>query len=67
MYSTDLSKIKLDEFLDTLKNIQLLPSHKILLSNIDLNFQKLKNFGLNNLSEIQKLLKNKKNYMGYIL
>jgi len=49
MYSTDLTKIKLNEFMETLKNIQLLPSHRILLTDIDLNFKKLKSFGINNL------------------
>jgi len=59
MYSTDLTKIKLYDFLETLKTVQLLPSHRILLTDIDLNFKKLKDFGINNLAEIQKLLKNK--------
>jgi len=62
MYTTDLTKIKLDEFMETLKNIQLLPSHRILLTDIDLNFKKIKGLGINNLAEIQKLLKNKKEY-----
>lgn len=41
MYSTNLSKIQINEFKETLKNIQLLPSHKLLLANIDL-IEKLK-------------------------
>jgi len=59
MYTTDLKRIKINEFAETLKNIQLLPSHKILLTDIDLNFEKIKKLGLNNLAEIQTLLKNK--------
>jgi len=61
MYSTDLTKIKLDEFVKHLRSIQLLPSQKVLLNDIDLNFKKLAEMGMSNLAEIHKLLKNKTN------
>ncbi|MFN8254919.1 MAG: DUF4332 domain-containing protein [Bacteroidales bacterium] len=62
MYSTNLNNIKLDEFCKTLKTINLLPSHKILLPDIDINFSKLKSIGIATLADLQKLLKNKKRY-----
>ena len=62
MYSVDLSKITVKDFVKLLKSIDLLPGRRILLSGLDditLLFEK---DGIKKLSEIQKLLKNKATY-----
>lgn len=62
MYSVDLSKITVKDFVKLLKSIDLLPGRRILLSGLDditLLFEK---DGIKKLSDIQKLLKNKATY-----
>jgi predicted flap endonuclease-1-like 5' DNA nuclease len=62
MYSTNLEKISLDECQEILLSIELLPSRKILLEGLSTLIKKLKQKGIHNLAELQKLLKNKKRY-----
>ncbi|MDW7733193.1 MAG: DUF4332 domain-containing protein [Methanolobus sp.] len=62
MYSADLSKITLEDFENMMLSAQLLPSQRIILDDLSLNMQKLRNHGLKNLLEVQKLLKKKDRY-----
>jgi hypothetical protein len=59
-YYIDLSEITLDELLNDLKSVDLLPSQQILKEDIDKNFEKIKNQKINNLEELQTALKTKK-------
>lgn len=62
MYSTNFEKIAVDEFAELIKSIDLLPSKKILLRDIDTIVPKLKSDGMTNLAQLKKLLKKKKDY-----
>ena len=62
MYSVDLSKITVKEFIRLLKSIDLLPGRRILLNGLDDIAQLFEENGVKRLSEIQKLLKNKATY-----
>ncbi|NCB42644.1 MAG: DUF4332 domain-containing protein [Clostridia bacterium] len=62
MYSVDLNKITLDEFKKILLTAYLLPSQKVILTNLNENIEKLKNKGLSNLHDLHSLLKKKKDY-----
>ena len=62
MFSIDLQKITVDEFSQILKSIDLLPGRRILLDNLDQLIFQLKKNGINNLLELQSLLKNKSKY-----
>jgi hypothetical protein len=62
MYTTNLTKISIEEFEKTLQNIHLLPSQKVILNNLALNMQRLKNKGLTNLQDLQCFLKKKTDY-----
>ena len=42
-YYIDLTRISIDEFKDILRSIELIPSWKILVENIDDNFDLIKN------------------------
>ena len=55
-----MSTIKLMQFRDTLKSGYLLPSRLSVRDNVDEYFQTFDELGIKNLSELQKLLKNKK-------
>jgi hypothetical protein len=59
MYSIDLTKISLSEFKEILLSIDLLPSRKILLDNLDAVIKRIENKGVKNLAELHQLLKNK--------
>lgn len=62
MYSINLEKISLDEFKKILTTVQLLPSQKRILNNIEENFKRLEEKGFTNLNQIHHYLKNKKDY-----
>jgi len=62
MYSINLANINIDEFEKTLLTVHLLPSQRIILKELSVNMQKLKNRGYSNLQELQNLLKKKKDY-----
>lgn len=62
MYSVDLKKITLDEFKKILLKSYLLPTQKVILTNLDENIEKLKSKGLSNLHDVHSLLKKKKDY-----
>ena len=62
MYSIDLSKITLDEFKKILLAAYLLPSQKVILTNLEENFERLKHKGILNLQELRNFLKKKKDY-----
>ena len=62
MYSIDLQKISLDEFSGILKSADLLPGRRILLNDLDRVIERFKQQGINNLSELQTLLKKKRVY-----
>ena len=57
MYLIDLQKISLDEFSGILKSVDLLPGRRILLNDLDQVIDRFKLQGINNLSDLQTLLK----------
>ena len=59
MYSIDLSKITLKELKKITQSIDLIPSRKILLLNIDAIFKKLESANLKTMSDLQEFLKKK--------
>lgn len=58
-YSIDLQAFSLGKFKDYLKTTRLLPSQQTLLENIDEQFMRLEENGIENLEQLQKKLKNK--------
>ncbi|MCC7575880.1 MAG: DUF4332 domain-containing protein [Methanomethylovorans sp.] len=62
MYSVDLTTFSLEEFEDLLLTVYLLPSQRIILKDLSLNMQKLKNEGLKNLQNVHDLLRNKNDH-----
>lgn len=58
----DLTKFSLEEFEEILLTSRLLPSQRIILVDLSLNMQKLKNKGLKNLQNVYDLLKKKDAY-----
>lgn len=62
MYSVDLTKFSLEEFEKILLTSRLLPSQRLILEDLSLNMQKLKNKGLKNLQNVHDLLKKKDAY-----
>jgi len=58
----DLTKFSLEEFEEILLTSRLLPSQRIILVDLSLNMQKLKNKGLKNLQNVYDLLKKKEAY-----
>lgn len=62
MYTIDLQKISLDEFSGILKSVDLLPGRRILLNDLDQVIDRFKLQGINNLSDLQTLLKKKRVY-----
>ena len=55
MYSTNLTKISLDEFQNILTTIDLLPSRKILLNGLSDLVESLKQKGIENLAATAKI------------
>ncbi len=62
MFSTELSKIKIKDFKDTLQNISLKPSKQILLKDIDEKFKIISSMKVKNLKDLHELLKNRDEY-----
>jgi len=62
MYSVDLSKIKIKDFVKLLKSIDLLPGRRVLLNGLDEIAELFDKNGATNLAAIQKILKNKNAY-----
>lgn len=62
MYSIDLSKITLDEFKRIMLSSQLLPSQRLILSDIEENIEKLKDKDIFNIQELHNLLKKRNDY-----
>ena len=59
-YYLDLEKISIDEYQKMLKTRYLIPSMRVLLENIDNNFDKLRKSEITNMQELKTKLKNKK-------
>jgi len=57
----DAEKISIDDLLNSIIDTDLVPSRKILMENIQTNFNKLKNNGIITLADLRKALKNQKN------
>lgn len=62
MYSIDLAQIALDEFEELLRNTNLTPGRRILLTDLSGVMSRLKQAGITDMAGLQKLLKNKKQY-----
>jgi len=62
MYSLDLVRFSLDEFENTLRAVDLLPGRRKLLDGLDATIAALKAADIHNLSELQSLLRKKKDY-----
>ncbi len=58
-YYIDLFSIPIDEYLQELTESYLLPSRMLLKDGIDKKFNKLKEYGIGNVGELQKALKSK--------
>ncbi len=59
-YSINLSNFSLDKLRKTIQKQELIPSHKILLEEIEDRFKKLGSLGIKNLGELSQALKDKK-------
>ena len=57
-YYIDLESISIDQYKEILKSADLLPSWRILKTDIDKNFDVIQKQGISNLDELQKALKN---------
>jgi hypothetical protein len=55
-YNVDLRKMDIQKYKTFLKSRYLIPSRRILLENIDSNFEKLENYGLKNLSDLKQAI-----------
>ncbi len=55
-YNLDLSNISVDEYKQLLKSQNLLPARKILLDNIDKNFESIKKQNIFNIAQLKKYL-----------
>lgn len=55
----DLTEIGIDQFKETLKTTNLIPSWKVLEEDIDSNFNAIEKQGINNLEELRLALKTK--------
>ena len=62
MYSTDLSRISLDEFEEMLSSVDLLPGRRMLLEGLADVLRRLKHKGIGDLAALRELLKKKKAY-----
>ena len=61
-YSIDLATISLDEFVETLLTVELLPSRRMLADQIATVEPKLAAHGIEDLAGLKKLLAKKRNY-----
>ncbi len=52
-YNVDFKRITVFRHMNTLKNQNLLPGRKMLLENIDENFQRMADAGINDLAELK--------------
>jgi hypothetical protein len=64
-YSIDLSAFSLAKLLNIIKNTRLLPSQQILLENIDERFACLEDNGIENLQQLQGVLKTKARVLSF--
>lgn len=64
-YYIDLSQISLSNFKERILKADLLPSQKILLDNIDKNFDSIKEKNISNMDELQQVLKSKKKVQNF--
>ena len=64
-YYIDLENISIDNYKETLKSADLLPSRMILKENIDTNFDIIKNQTVQNVDKLLKVLKNKKKLQAF--
>lgn len=55
-YNIDLSAISLNDYMLLLKNQNLLPGRRVLLDNIECNFEALKKLGISNAAQLKKRL-----------
>ena len=55
-YNLDLSKLSIDEYKQLLKHQNLLPARKILLDNIDINFELMAKQNIKNIEQLKKQL-----------
>jgi hypothetical protein len=62
MYSIDLTRFPLDEFEQMLREIDLLPSRRILLEGLSGVMERLQGMGIDDLAALRTLLRNKKRY-----
>ena len=62
MYSLDLNKVSIEDFVEILKSIDLLPGRKILLTKIDELSSRLSEKNVHTLFELQRMLKRKSDY-----
>ncbi|MBG7605908.1 MAG: DUF4332 domain-containing protein [Actinobacteria bacterium] len=62
MYSTDLTSISLGAFEETILTIDLLPSRKLLAEGITGVVAELRRMGIDNLEDLQGLLRDKERY-----
>ena len=57
-YNIDLHRIPISKYMATLKNQNLLPGRRILLENLDFNFEKIMSAGIRNLFELKNSIYN---------
>ena len=62
MYAIDLAQISLDEFLEIMLSIELLPGRKFLLNNLSGTLVRFKQKGIFHLAALQQLLRDKNHY-----
>ncbi|MEA5078692.1 MAG: DUF4332 domain-containing protein [Anaerolineaceae bacterium] len=55
-YNLDLSKISIDSYKELLRNQNLLPGRRILWENLDGNFLKIQELGVDNIEQLRKIL-----------
>ena len=66
-YYIDLASISMDEYEETLKSADLLPSRMILKENIDDVFENIKTQKIKNLDELRTALKSKKKLQDFFV
>lgn len=58
-YYIDIEKITLDEYKEILRSAYMIPSRQMLKEDIDANIEVFKSLGINNVLQLQSLLKSK--------
>ncbi len=58
-YDIDLEKISINDYKDIVLSMHLIPSWKVLKENLEINLEIIKKQGIQNLKELQKILKRK--------